>query len=107
MPEDTNTPAADARLPIAACDFTLYQEATLNEYMSAITQMYNATRLIAATLLQTGQVTPANPVMQFLMQGASSMESCVANAQQQAQQAQAQSRIMAPTLSMAPRGKMQ
>ena len=49
--DTTETVAPDARLPIAVVDFTLYQEATLNEYVAAIAQMFNATRLIAGYLL--------------------------------------------------------
>lgn len=105
MADTTEPIAPNVRLPIAAVDFTLYQEATLNEYVAAVAQMFNATRLIAGTLLTSGAVTPANPVMQHLMAGAAGLESAVAIAQQQAQ---AQSRVVAPTLHMQPqRGRTQ
>ena len=98
----TDTGNSETRVPLAACDFTIFPDATINEYLSAVAQMFNATRLMAAELMRTGAVTPANPIMQHLMGGAAGLETALAIAQQQAQQAQAQSRIMAPTLQMRP-----
>ncbi len=104
MPDDLSAVAAATELPIAAVDFTLPQGATVNEVVSAVRQMFDAVRLIAAELLRTGAVTPANPVMQNLIASGATLEQAIVFAQQQAQQ---QQRVIAPTLHMQPQRRPQ